>query len=133
MNEPKKNFKFPKEFTLFGHKYKIVFVPGLYEKESVYGDIDDSSRLIRLQPIARVINPENAVFGRTGEAQITEEDVVETFFHEVIHAVLDGMGEDTLSENEKFVNMMGKALLEVYLSSVYEESDKKASEDETGK
>lgn len=122
-----KSFKIPSEFVLFGHKYKVIFVPGLYEKESVYGDIDDGGRLIRLQPTGKVINSENAVFGRTGEIEITEEDVVETFFHELVHAVLDGMGEDTLSENEKFVNMLSKGFLEVYLSSTHEE-DKKASE-----
>lgn len=131
MNNPGKKFLFPTEFTLFGHKYKVIFVDGLYEKESVYGDIDDPGRLIRLQPPGKVINPENAVFGRTGEIEITEKDVIETFYHEVIHAVLDGMGEETLSENEKFVNMMGKALLEIYLSSVNEEADKKAPEDES--
>jgi hypothetical protein len=46
--------------------------------------------------------------------------VAETFFHEVMHIILDATGEETLSENEKFVNIMGKSLLEIYLSSVYE-------------
>jgi membrane-anchored glycerophosphoryl diester phosphodiesterase (GDPDase) len=52
--------------------------------------------------------------------KITEETVAETFFHEVMHIILDATGEETLSENERFVNIMGKSLLEIYLSSVYE-------------
>ena len=51
---------------------------------------------------------------------ITEETMIETFFHEVVHIILDSTGELKLSQNEKFVNMMGKAWLEIYLSSVYE-------------
>ena len=39
---------------------------------------------------------------------ITEETMIETFFHEVVHIILDSTGELKLSQNEKFVNMMGK-------------------------
>ena len=132
MNDPEKTFKFPKEFTLFGHKYSIVFVDGLYEKESIYGDIDEVGRIIRLQPPGKVINSENAVFGRTGEIEITKRDVIETLFHEICHAVLGGIGEEKLSENEKFINILSKGFLEVYLSSVHEEAGKKAPENKNG-
>jgi hypothetical protein len=46
--------------------------------------------------------------------------VIETFFHEVSHIIFDAMGEEELSANERLVNMMGKCMLEIYLSSVYE-------------
>jgi hypothetical protein len=55
---------------------------------------------------------------------ITPETIAETFFHEVLHIILDATGEEDLSLNERFVNITGKALLEIYLSSVYEKESK---------
>jgi hypothetical protein len=51
--------------------------------------------------------------------------VIETFFHEITHIILDAMGEDLASENEKLVNIMGKAWLEIYLSLKYEKDSNK--------
>jgi hypothetical protein len=56
---------------------------------------------------------------------ITDETVIETFFHEITHIILDAMGEDSMSENEKLVNIMGKAWLEIYLSLKYEKDSNK--------
>ena len=56
---------------------------------------------------------------------ITNEVLVETFFHEIAHIMLDAAGETKLSGNEQFVNIIGKAWLEIYLSSVYEKDSQK--------
>jgi hypothetical protein len=56
---------------------------------------------------------------------ITDETLIETFFHEITHIILDSMGEDSISENEKIVNIMGKAWLEIYLSLKYEKDSNK--------
>lgn len=119
-----KQLRVPKKFMLFGHEYTVVLVKNLYESESCYGIADDDLKLIKLQDLGTVTKKYEEE-GKHIEVQftITEQTLIETFFHEVIHIILDSLGEEQLSENEKFVNMMGKAFLEVYLSSRYEEED----------
>jgi hypothetical protein len=91
----------------------------------MYGTADEDLKLIKIQDAVTVIrkHEEN---GKQLETPviITEQAIIETFFHEVTHIILDALGEDELSENEKFVNLMGKAWLEIYLSSVYEKDSK---------
>ena len=122
MNDPKK-FRIPKEFTLFGHKYSVVLEDDLFSKQDCYGMADDDTKIINIQKCG------NFVKIRTGdlenksavEVKVTDEVMIETFYHELIHIILYALGEDDLSEKEKFVNMLGKAMLEIYLSSKYEE------------
>lgn len=116
-----KKINIPKQFTLLGHKYSVVVKKDLFEKEGCYGNADEDLKLIQIQDLGEVVKKyeEN---GKIIESKITitEETMVETFFHEVVHIILDASGEYELSENEKLVNIMGKAWLEIYLSSVYE-------------
>ena len=42
-----------------------------------------------------------------------ESSKVNTFIHEVVHGVLDTMGEKELSSNEKFVNTFASLLVDV--------------------
>lgn len=116
-----KKIHIPKEFTLFGHKYSVIIKQDLFETEHCYGQADDDLKQIILQNVGEVkkIYEED---GKTVEKKmmITDEVLVETFFHEVAHIMLDASGETELSQNEQFVNIIGKAWLEIYLSSVYE-------------
>ena len=43
----------------------------------------------------------------------SETSKVQTFIHEVIHGVLDTMGENKLSYNEKFVNTFSSLFVDV--------------------
>jgi hypothetical protein len=121
-----KKFKIPRNFTLMGHRYTIEFVDNLYEAESAYGECDDDLKKIRLQSPIKVTKEYTDVAGdlRTVKFKISDITVLETFFHEATHAILDSMGEDQLSSNEKFVNMFSKSMLEIYLSSEYDEAKK---------
>lgn len=122
-NDPKK-FRIPKEFTLFGHRYSIVIEDDLFEKENCYGTADDDEKKIRIQKkqiVTKSYEDGTDKIIKNVPIDITDETIIETYYHEVIHAILDSLGEETLSENEKFVNMMGKAMLEIYLTSKYEE------------
>jgi hypothetical protein len=118
---PNKKINIPKEFTLLGHKYTVVIKKDLFETEDCYGNADEDLKLIQIQDLGEVTKRYKED-GKTVERKliITEETMIETFFHEVVHIILDSTGELKLSQNEKFVNMMGKAWLEIYLSSVYE-------------
>lgn len=121
-----KKLKIPKEFSLFGHKYSVVIKKDLFETENCYGQADDDLKQILLQDVGEVkkkYEEDGAMIEH--KFMITEEAMIETFFHEVMHIILDASGELELSENEKFVNIMGKAWLEIYLSTVYEKDSKK--------
>ena len=50
-----------------------------------------------------------------GESEIVidQESINTTFIHEVIHGILDTMGETELSSNEKFVNTFAGYLYQV--------------------
>jgi hypothetical protein len=123
---PDKKVNIPKEFTLFGHKYNVVIKKDLFENEGCYGDADEDLKQIRLQDVGEVSrkNYDDADMPDT-KINITENALIETYFHEVTHIILDALGEEELSQNEKFVNMMGKAWLEIYLSNVYEKDSEK--------
>jgi len=120
-----KKIKIPKEFTLLGHKYLVVLEPDLFEKENCYGNADEDLKLIKIQTPG-IVSRKHIEDGIEIEVKvnITEEMVIETFFHEMSHIIFDATGEEELSENERLVNMMGKCMLEIYLSSVYEKDSK---------
>lgn len=127
VNDPKK-FRIPKEFTLFGHRYSIIIEDDLFERENCYGTADDDEKVIRIQRKKTVIKtyedgPDKII--KKVPIELTDETIVETYYHEIIHVVLDSLGEETISENEKLVNMMAKSFLEIYISSLYDMPDKK--------
>lgn len=102
-------------------------VDSLFETEGTYGTADDDMKQICLQTpgVVKKRYKDDVRGDVVDEITITPEILIETFFHEVTHIMLDAMGEDTLSENERFVNLMGKLWLEIYLSSVYEKDSTK--------
>lgn len=126
MFDQNKKLNIPKKFTLLGHEYSIVIKKDLFETEGCYGNADEDLKMIQLQDIG-VVKRRYEENGKVIETSmtITNEMVVETFFHEVMHIIFDAMGEEELSENEKLVNILGKAWLEIYLSSTYDEKDSK--------
>ena len=83
--------------------------------------------MIRIQGVGQVLKTYTDDDGQEEKVMltITDETVIETFFHEITHIILDSMGEDSMSENEKLVNIMGKAWLEIYLSLKYEKDSNK--------
>lgn len=122
-----KTLTIPTEFTLFGHKYKIVLEKDLITTEAAYGTAAEDLKLIRIQDVGQVLKIYTDDSGKEEKVMltITDETVIETFFHEITHIILDSMGEDSISENEKLVNIMGKAWLEIYLSLKYEKDSNK--------
>lgn len=55
---------------------------------------------------------------------INESVVIDTFYHEKIHIILDAMGEHKLSQNEKFVEIFARLLRQSDETAVYEKEDK---------
>jgi hypothetical protein len=50
-----------------------------------------------------------------------ESGRINTFYHELTHAILDTMGEDDLSNNEKFVSCFSSFLTEAMEKAYFEE------------
>jgi hypothetical protein len=120
----RKNFRIPTEFTLFGHRYTVTIEEDLFEKEQCYGVTDDDLKIVRLQKKKKVTkkNIDDSTKKVTDITfDLTDEVIIETFYHELVHVILSALGESKLSENEALVNMIGKAQLEIYLSSTYGE------------
>lgn len=102
----------PKSFQLLGHTYKVEILENLYEDHDAYGDCDVEKKLVRLQKIGTV----KRINKKTGEiidtVEITPDDFMETFFHELTHVILYSMGEERLFSNERFVGLMGRCFME---------------------
>lgn len=82
-----------------GHKeYSIEVVEAMLDKR-LAGEVDYHQRLIQ-------IGMRN---GRTGRL-FNPAFVHDTFWHELVHAILDDMDEDKLNANEKFVVEFSKRL-----------------------
>jgi hypothetical protein len=82
-----------------GHKeYSIEVVEAMLDKR-LAGEVDYHQRLIQ-------IGMRN---GRTGRL-FNPAFVHDTFWHELVHAILDDMDEDKLNRNEKFVVEFSKRL-----------------------
>ncbi len=87
--------KIPKSFKLFGTTVNVVFDNNRSYTESSIGLSEWKKSLITLADES------------SGE-KIDKDVIIDTFYHEKFHAILDAMGEPELSGNEKFVNLVSK-------------------------
>jgi hypothetical protein len=98
----------------------------LFEKNQCYGIADEDLKKIIIQSkklVKKISKDGKKVISQ--DMKITDETFLETYYHEMVHIIFDSIGEEKLSQNEALVNMVGKALLEIYLSSIYEQNSKK--------
>lgn len=85
----------PKKVEIFGKIYKIILVDNLLEKEKYYGIISYNNQNIKL------------------DKNLPENLLNQTFMHEIIHMILEEIGEKDLN-NEKFVDLFSNALYQVF-------------------
>jgi len=90
------NFEIPQFFSVGGLDYKILHEESMRYGEE-YGHWNGTTCTIHIAETA-------------GGEKLTEERKQQTFFHELIHAVLDAIGEDDLNDNERFVDALSSAL-----------------------
>lgn len=89
--------KIPKKFKLFATTYNIVWDNKRLNDKQSYGLSDYSKSQITLSTTI-------------GVEELSEDKIMDTFYHEKVHAILDMMHERELSENEKFVDTFAKLL-----------------------
>ena len=101
-----KRIKIPKSFKLFGTSYKIIWNNDRLNDREEYGLCDYSKSEIILSTTHGLNN-------------LSEDKIMDTYYHEKVHAILDMMHERELSENEKFVDVFAKLLRQSDETSEY--------------
>lgn len=89
-------FTIPNTFSVGGLNYNVIFEEFLRYGEE-YGHWDGTKCTIHIAKTA-------------GSEEMTEERKQQTFFHELIHAALDAIGEDELNDNEQFIDALSNVL-----------------------
>lgn len=104
MNQSK--LRIPKEFKLFGTTVKVVFDNNRMNQGNKYGEADYSTQQITLSTTI-------------GVKPLSEDRIMDCYYHEKVHMILEAMKETDLSENEKFVDIFAKLWRQADESSVY--------------
>lgn len=89
--------KIPLRFKLFSSTIKIKWENERMNDKGRYGEADYSTLQITLSTT-------NAL------DKLSDDRILDTFYHEKVHMILDSMKEHDLSKNEKFVDVFGKLL-----------------------
>ena len=95
----------PKTIRVGKKRYSIEVVEALLQRR-VMGHIDHDKQLIQ---IGRRSN-------YTGKAY-TQAMMTDTFWHELVHAILNDMGQTTLNKDEKFVSEFSRQLTKAIKSA----------------
>ncbi len=86
-----------KKIQILGFTYKIKWVSDLVEKEKLYGDCNYDNKTIRLQ---------------IPNKNISKKEVLNTFYHEVFHAILKELGLDKMN-NEHIVVLLSGTIQQI--------------------
>ena len=89
--------KIPKRYRLFGTTYRVSWDDRLCNELKSYGICDYSLSEITLSVTE-------------GGRELSADKMMDTWYHERTHSILDMMGEYKLSCNEKFVDVFSKLL-----------------------
>lgn len=101
----------PVRFKILGQDFKVVFDDELCKKEGSYGMYFPSLNKLVL----------SKRFEENNEIVDLDEDFIKhTFYHELIHAILNVMQEKELYENERFIDIFAGILLQIEKTSEYE-------------
>ena len=89
--------KIPTKFKLFGTTVNVIWNNERLNDKKVYGLSDYGKSEITLSTTQ-------------GTDKLSEDRIMDCFYHERTHSILDAMNENELSENEKFVDVFSKLL-----------------------
>ena len=89
--------KIPKKFKVFASTIDVVYDSNRLSNEQLLGDCSYQDGKI-------------SVCDEYKGELVPDSCVVDTFYHEKIHIILDAMGEHELSRNEKFVEVFARLL-----------------------
>ena len=97
----------PRKMRIGSKQYSIEILETMKEKR-VMGRISYTARTIKLGRRSNVTS-----------RKFTNDEVQESFWHEVIHGILHDMGRDTLNRSEQFVNGFAHRLTKAIKSASF--------------
>lgn len=89
--------KIPKKFKLFGTTINVVWDTEKMDREDALGVTEYVECSITLTKVYK------------GD-KLTDDAIMDTYYHERVHAILHAMHEYKLSSNEKFVEVFSRLL-----------------------
>ena len=89
--------RIPISFKLFGSTIKVTFDNKKADHINCFGCFEYSKQEITLA-------------NKDGLDDISQDRIIETFYHERTHAILNAMNKKELSEDEGFVDVFSKLL-----------------------
>ncbi len=89
--------KIPKKFKLFGSTIKVIFDNEKLKTEQCIG-------LSEYNKCQITLTTENT------KSKLSQDVIINTFYHEKVHMILDMMHENKMSNNEQFVDVFSKLL-----------------------
>lgn len=101
--------RIPKSFKLFATPIEVVFDNNRMQDMGCYGLAEYSFSKITLADMYEL-------------KPLSHGKIMDTFYHEKVHMILDTMGEGELSRNEKFVDTFAKLLRQSDETAEYETS-----------
>ena len=102
----KAQLRIPTSFKLFATEIQICWDNKRCNDKSMYGEADYSKSLITLS-------------NTDGVEPLSDGKILDTFYHEKVHIILDTMYERELSKNEKFVDQFAKLLRQADETAIY--------------
>lgn len=93
----KNNKRIPKRFKLFGTTINVIVNDKRMDDINAFGYFEYSKSLITLAK-------------KDGVNDVNKDRMIDTFYHERTHAILNSMQENELSKNERFVDVFSKLL-----------------------
>lgn len=96
--------KIPERFEMFGHTFTVQFDKQLVRRNEAVGEAHYRFKEILLQSDCEGV-------------PMQDSQLEQHFWHEVVHHILNEMGEIELRDNEKFVDVFGSLLQQVLATS----------------
>lgn len=98
--------RIPKSFKLFATPIEVVFDNNRMQDMGCYGLAEYSFSKITLADMYEL-------------KPLSDGKIMDTFYHEKVHMILDTMNERDLSQNEKFVDTFAKLLRQSDETAIY--------------
>lgn len=89
----------PEQFKLNGKTIKVIIDDDYCEQNELLGEADFTEKLITL-------------CNKICKKRIKKSEKEKTYYHELVHMILDSMGKDRLKWNEDFVDLFALRLYE---------------------
>lgn len=100
----------PNKINIIDSEFKVKFVDDFLSDTGNFGTASMYKEQIILS------NPTES---------ITENTIVETFYHEVLHVILHKLGYDELTTNEQFVDQVATCLNQAFKEMTFRKKNKK--------